>query len=173
MKKLYAIVTILFAITFVASAVPNTNSHKSSTGTFYYKVEPPLVITTNVATQDLGAVCPGCTVNLRDSKCVRWTISGGASCNVLVHITNTTPPESGVTIGTAITYSDQNNITWEAAWGEHADGTGGVYHIGTNWLTYRVCANSLSASSSAAAGVHLADIFTITADYTNDVAPHL
>ncbi|MGA2297367.1 MAG: hypothetical protein ABSG15_07465 [FCB group bacterium] len=175
MKKLYAIIAILFAVTLVANAAPNTNSHKEATGTFYYTVEPPLVITTNNGSVDLGAVCPGCTVNFTDSRCVQWTITGGASCNVLVNITNTTPPESGVTIITETDYSDdsQGPGVWEAVWDEHADGTGGIFHIGTNDLQYRVCALSMSADNSAAAGTNLMDVFTITGDYSNDVAPHL
>ena len=177
MKNIYTIIAITLVImvagTLTSFAAPNTNSHKEATGTFYYTVEPPLVITTNTASQDLGAVCPGCTVYFQGPKCVQWTITGGASCNVLVHITNTTPPEPNVTIATSTEYSDDTPVFWESDYGEHADGNGGIFHIGNNALTYRVCAWSLSANNNASAGVNLTDVYTIIADYSNDVAPHL
>ena len=165
------------ALTLVANATPNnnTNSHKTATGKFLYTVEPPLTISTITRTQDLGAVCPNCTVNFRVPKCLEWSIGGGKTCNVKVTITQTTPPETGVTIVTTTEYNDQNNSNngFETFPGEHADGNGGVWHIGNNHLKYRVCASSIAAANYASAIHNGTNVWTIVGDYTNDIAPHM
>ena len=178
MKKYFTLAAFaalaLFVATFNIQAAPNTNAHKEATGVFNYVVEPPLMITTVVGSQDLGAVCPNCTVNFQDPKCLQWNVTGGASCNVQVSINNTTPPESGVTISTFTQYIDDlSSSSWESFPGEHGTGNSGVWHIGNVTLMYRVCATSLSATVNAAATTTGTDVFTIVADYTNLLAPHL
>ena len=175
MKKSYITIALatlaIFVATFAVQAAPNTNSHQEATGTFNFVVEPPLTITTLSGQQDLGAVCPYCTVNFDAPKCLEWKVSGGASCNVLVTYSMTTPPPTGVTIATSKQYDDNyNGSGWETYPGEH---TSDVWHIGTNNLLYRVCATSISASSDAAATTSGTSVWTIVADYTNASAPHI
>ena len=173
-------ITVIFASSLNMQAAPNTNSHKEATGTFLYDVEPPLVINTLTAQQDLGAICPGCTVNFQTPKCIVWQVQGGASCTVAVTMALTTPPASGVTITTSKEYSDAYpSQGWEpfAPGGDgHVTGTGnsaiGLYKIGNHDIRFRVCASSISASSTASAVNNATSVWTIAADYTNAVAPH-
>ena len=159
---------IIFVASFTAQAAPNTNSHQEATGTFNFVVEPPLTITTITGTQDLGAICPGCSIQFESPKCLEWKVSGGASCNVQVTMSETTPAPTGVTITTAKSYKDDSGF--EAYPGEH---TANVWRIGTHDLRYRVCASSISASSDAVATTSGTSVWTIVADYTNAAAPHL
>lgn len=184
MKKVIALFAFAIAVYFVASigaqAAPNTNSHKEATGTFLYTVEPPLVINTLTGQQDLGAVCPGCTVNFENPKCLVWQVQGGASCTVAVMMQLTTPPASGVTITTAKEYSDEYPSggwePWATGGDGHVTGTGnsavGLFKIGAHDLRFRVCASSLAADNTAAATTSGSSVWTIIADYTSAIAPH-